>query len=43
MFVCMIQAEDEAVVIYIAVPRDTNIRKSEHETLEKHQGLIAEL
>ncbi|XP_076744288.1 uncharacterized protein LOC143420307 [Maylandia zebra] len=32
-----------AVVIDVAVPNDSNIRKKEHEKLEKYQGLREEL
>lgn len=31
------------VVIDVAIPRDGNIRKKEHEKLEKYQGLREEL
>ena len=33
----------EAVVIDIAVPRDSNIKNKEHEKLEKYQGLKEDL
>ncbi|KAF7656848.1 hypothetical protein LDENG_00035480 [Lucifuga dentata] len=32
-----------AVVIDVAVPADSNIRKKEHEKIEKYQGLKEEL
>ena len=32
-----------AVVIDVAIPRDGNIRKKEHEKLKKYQGLKEEL
>ncbi|CAI5667744.1 unnamed protein product [Oreochromis niloticus] len=35
--------EKTAVVIDVAVPNDSNIRKKEHEKLEKYQGLREEL
>lgn len=33
---------NKALVIDVAMPSDSNIRKKEHETLEKHQRLREE-
>ncbi|KAF7647953.1 hypothetical protein LDENG_00164190, partial [Lucifuga dentata] len=35
--------QKKAVVIDVAVPADSNIRKKEHEKIEKYQGLKEEL
>ncbi|KAF7666275.1 hypothetical protein LDENG_00113730, partial [Lucifuga dentata] len=35
--------QKRAVVIDVAVPADSNIRKKEHEKIEKYQGLKEEL
>ncbi len=35
--------QKKAVVIDVAIPSDSNIRKKEHEKLEKYQGLKEEL
>ena len=39
----MDKQQRKAVVIDIAIPSDSNIRKKEHEKLEKYQGLKEEL
>ncbi|KAF7642863.1 hypothetical protein LDENG_00249420 [Lucifuga dentata] len=35
--------QKRAVVIDVAVPADSNIRKKEHQKIEKYQGLKEEL